>query len=60
MREKLALFLSDVKLDRLTMEEACRDYCGRYKDCMFYKFNQDDCPKIQQVKVGLLLSALSG
>ncbi len=52
--------LSLVTLSRDTIQEACIDYCGKSSTCKYYQFEQDSCPRLQELKRGLLVEILKG
>ncbi len=52
--------LSLVQIDRATMQEACINYCKKHKNCKYYQFNQEECPKIQELKTALVKEVLIG
>lgn len=50
--------LDDLLLDQDTKQEACLKYCPKKGNCRYYQFEQDNCPKIKELKTAFILAIL--
>lgn len=55
---ELEQLLAIMQVDSATLEDACIRHCGRSKECKYYQFEREKCPKIKELKKGFLRACL--